>query len=175
MVGGRLIRRVAIRAARRTAVRAIRCVARRELRPTAVRPVAIRVGLAMLIDVSLIAGAVGIVVSITIRLAVIAWVLTGWVSRARCSALVSGCILAARRMIRRRAAVVASGIDRGPVAVRRVRLARGTAYHRPIWIIGAADFRRARSGMVLDGTGTVTRFANTASAGSGVVGRTSHP
>src|SRR5206468_8041554 len=110
MVGGRLIRRVAIRAARRTAVRAIRCVARRELRPTAVRaircvatravrliavrPVAIRVGLALLIDVSLIAGAVGTVVSVAAGLATMARALTWWASRARPIAMVALLVLA---------------------------------------------------------------------------------
>src|SRR5439155_23999341 len=119
MVGGRLIRRVAIRAARRTAVRAIRCVARRELRPTAVRAircaatravrliavraVAIRVGLAMLIDVSLIAGAVGTVVSIAPRLATMARVLTWWANRARLVAMVAHLVLAP---VTRRLAVI---------------------------------------------------------------------
>src|SRR2546427_13053760 len=124
MVGGRLIRRVAIRAARRAAVRAIRCVARRERRPTAVRPtavraircvatrgvrliavrpVAIRVGLALLIDVSLIAGAAGTVVSVPAGLATMARGWTSWASGRRPTAMVA---LLARAPVTRWPAVV---------------------------------------------------------------------
>src|SRR6058998_2352954 len=103
MVGGRLIRRVAIRALRPTAVRAIRCVATRAVRLIAVRPVAIRVGLALLIDVSLIAGAVGTVVSVAAGLATMARVLTWWANRARLVAMVAHLVLAP---VTRRLAVI---------------------------------------------------------------------
>src|SRR5881227_1863425 len=136
MVGGRLIRRVAIRAARRAAVRAIRCVARRELRLIAVRPVAIRVGLALLIANSLIAGAVGIVVSVAAGLATMARVLTSWASRARLIAMVALLVLApGMAAVTRRVAV-------GCVAGRWIRPAGLTALRQRVSIIGI-DLTRA--------------------------------
>src|SRR2546422_601879 len=151
MVGGRLIRRVAIRAVRRTAVRAIRCVARRELRPTAVRAircvatravrligvraVAIRVGLAMLTDVSLIAGAVGTVVSVAARLATMARVLTWWTNRARLVAMVAHLVLAP---VTRRLAVITVRLAVRCVAGSWIRPAGLTTLRRRIRVIGVA-------------------------------------
>src|SRR6266567_205989 len=166
MVGGRLIRRVAIRAARRTAVRAIRCVARRELRPTAVRPVAIRVGLALLIDVSLIAGAVGTVVSVAAGLATMARVLTWWASRARPIAMVA---LIALAPVTTRLAVITVRVAVRCVAGRWIRPAGLTALRQRIRVMGVDHVRKAWSHECIIRRRAITRWVNGAPLASGLV------